>query len=353
MLRLSRGEDAPFCQRSLSTWSSIALALVFLAACRQGLETAVPENLPPASVRVAIVESRRHVATEEVVGSVRARLQAGIEAKISGRIERMLVAPGQPVTAGELLVELDAREAKARLDQALAVREEAEQDLRRVTELLKQKVASQSEFDAAQSRARVAAATVSEDETMLAHAKVVAPFAGIVTRKLADVGDLAAPGKVLLEIEDPAALRLEADVPEGLIAGLALGQRFSIRIASLTNSLEGVSSEIAPVADPSSRTFLVKFDLPSAAGLRVGQFGRVLIPVGEAAVLRVPVGAVVDRGQIEMVFVAVNGHAQLRLVKTGKRLGDELEVVSGINAGEKVVSEGAANLSDGQPLIVR
>ena len=194
---------------------------------------------------------------------------------------------------------------------------------------------------------------MAEAQTLLGHAKIVAPFAGMITRKLADVGDLAAPGKLLLELEDPTALRLEADVPEALIDRLKTGARFKIRISSLTNELEGITSEITPVADPGSRTFLVKFDLPQAEGLRVGQFGRAQIPVGEGAALRVPASALIQRGQMELVFVATEGRAQLRLVKTGKRVGGEIEVVSGISAGEKVVSDGATNLTDGQPLTIK
>lgn len=334
--------------------SLLAALGILLAGCSKHPEPAAsPQTLPPAAVRLAKVENRRRTATEEVVGSVRTRLHAGIEAKISARIEQMLVAPGQKVDAGQLLVTLDAREVRARLDQALAVREQAEQELRRATGLLKQQVASQQEFDTVQSRARVAEAAVTEAETMLGYAKVSAPFPGIVTRKLADVGDLAAPGKVLLEVEDPSALRFEADVPEALINGLALGSNYPIQVASASNLLEGVSSELAPVADPNSRTFLVKFDLPPASGLRAGQFGRVLLPVGEVEALRVPAAAVVQRGQLELVFVAEKSRAQLRLVKTGKRLGTEFEIISGIDPGESVVAEGAAGLQDGQPLEVR
>jgi RND family efflux transporter MFP subunit len=290
---------------------------------------------------------------EEVVGSVRAKLHAGVEAKVSGRIERMSAVPGLMVKAGDLLVELDAKEIKAKLDQALAVREQAEQELRRSTSLLKDKAVSQQEFEIAQSRARVSEAEVAAGETMLGYTKIVAPFSGVVTRKLADVGDLAAPGKLLFEVEDPSALRLEADVPEALIDRIKVGVRFAIRIASVTNTLEGVSSEVTPVADPGSRTFLVKFDLPEMAGLRVGQFGRVLIPVGEGAALRIPTTAVVHRGQMELVFVMADGKAQLRLVRTGKRIGDETEVVSGISINEQVVSEGAANLIDGQAVVMK
>jgi len=335
-------------QNSVILLHPFLLSLVALTACQKKPQAELTEHLTPATVRIAPVQSKRRMATEEVVGSVRARLQATIEAKISGRIDRVLVAPGQKVKEGELLAELDAREIKAKLDQALAVREQADRELNRATGLLKQQAVSQQEFDAAQSRQRIAAAAVTETETMLGYAKIIAPFAGLVTRKQADVGDLAAPGKPLLDLEDPAALRLDADIPEALIDRIELGGKFAVRI--LTNLLEGVSSEIAPAANPNSRSFLAKFDLPPAAGLRVGQFGRVLIPVGEAAALRVPASAVLQRGQMELVFVAVNQQAQLRLVKTGKRIGDEVEVVSGISAEEQVIVDGAANLLDGQPV---
>ena len=164
------------------------------------------------------------------------------------------------------------------------------------------------------------------------------------------MGDLALPGKTLLQMENPAALRLEADVPEALIGNVKLGDRLPVRLAAVAGELAGTVAEMSPAADPNSRTFLVKLDLPVASGLRTGQFGRVAVPVGEVNSIRVPASAVVQRGQMEMVFVVANSRAQLRLVKTGRRVGEEIEMVSGLDSGEKIVTDGAANLLDGQPL---
>jgi RND family efflux transporter MFP subunit len=257
------------------------------------------------------------------------------------------------VKAGDMLATIDAREVQARHEQACAVRQQAASDLKRATELMKQQVLSQAEFDNVQSRFRVAEAAVAEAETMLGYTKVTAPFDGVVTRKHADVGDLASPGKPLLEMEDSRTLRLEADVPEAVVGRLKLGDRLPVRIAALEAELEGVISEISPAADPGSRTFLVKLDLPQQPGLRAGQFGRVAMPVGETVALRVPAGAVVQRGQMEIVFVVANQRAQLRIVKTGKRVVNEVELVSGVNSGEQVVVDGAAGLMDGQPVILK
>jgi len=311
------------------------------------------ESLPTATVRAQTIERHQRIATEEVVGTVRAKLRAVIEAKVSGKIDRMLVAPGQKVRRGELLARIEAREVQARLEQALAVRQQADADLKRDASLLAQNIIAQSQYDAAQSKFRVADATVREAETLLGYTKVEAPFDGTITRKLADVGDLAAPGRSLLEVEDSRTLRLEADVPEAVVGTLTLGDRLPVRLSAMATDLEGVVSEIAPAADPGSRTFLVKLDLPVTPSLRAGQFGRVAMPVGGTSALRIPATAVVLRGQMELVFVVSEGKARLRIVKTGERVGDAVEVVSGVEAGETLVIENASDLVDGQPLQLR
>lgn len=329
---------------------SVAVSLV---GCHRQQKPADTAQLPTATVRVLAAERKPRVATEDAVGTVRARLHAVIEAKISGRIEKLLVVPGQDVQAGDLLAELDAREVQARRDQAAATRQQAEADLQRANALMAQKILSQAEYDNIQSKFRVANAAATEAETMLTYTKIAAPFAGVITRKYTDVGDLATPGKPLVEMEDSHNLRLETDVPEAVVSNLKVGDQLPVRISSVTNEIIGTVSEVAPAADPNSRTFLVKLDLPPTPGLRAGQFGRASMSVGETTALRVPVSAIVQRGQMELVFVANDGHAQMRIVKTGKRVGGEVEIVSGVDAGEKVVIEGAESLMDGQPVEVK
>ena len=206
------------------------VAALALVACHSKKEGA-SESLPSVAVRSVVVENKERSSSEEVVGTVRAKLRAAIEAKVSARIESLLVAPGQMVKAGELIAQLDPREIQARLDQALALREQATRDLARGRELIDKKITTQSDFDAVQARARVAEGAAREMETMLGYTKVVAPFDGIVTRKLADVGDLAAPGKPIIEMEDPRALRFEADVPEALIGHVKLGAKLPVRVS--------------------------------------------------------------------------------------------------------------------------
>ena len=288
--------------------------------------------------------------TEEVVGTVRARLHATPEAKLSGRIDKLPVVLGQRVKAGELVARLDAAEINARLEQAEAALEQAERDWKRVSALFQQQSVTRAEYDAAQSRNRLAKGAAAEAKAMMSYVEIVAPFDGVVTKKWVDVGDLAAPGKPLISIEDPSALQLEADVPQAIASRVQGGARLAARVDDVSGELTGTVSEIAPTADSVSRTFRVKVDLPGKPGLRSGQFARLAVPVGESHSLRVPASAVVQRGQLEIVFVVANQRAQLHLVKTGKRVGDEMEILSGLHAGDVVVIDGAAQLTDGQPV---
>jgi len=338
---------------TIFTGGAAALALMLsLAGCGEKRNASIENNPPVIQVNAENTVAKSHVAVEEVVGTVRPKLHSAIESKVSGLIEQMLAVPGQEVKRGDLLVQLDAREIQARLDQATAARDQAESDLGRYAKLISQHTITQQEFEATQSRARISRAAVIEAETMLGYTKIKAPFDGVITSKLADVGDLAAPGKPLLEIEDPLALRFEAHVPEAIIARIVSGAVLPVRIGGQPE-ISGTVTEISPAADSNSRTFLVKLDLPKTSGLRGGLFGRVTVPVGESFVLRVPATAVMQRGQMEIVFVVEKNHALLRLVRTGRRAGSEIEILSGVEAGEKVIIDGVGQLADGQRVEIK
>ncbi len=332
--------------------AALAILLAVLTGCGKAWHeraTAQPE-LPPVQVRTTSVQTRSVPSIEEVVGTVRAKLRATIEAKASGRIVELPVVLGQKIKAGDLLARLDAPEIKARLEQAEAALQQADRDWKRVSSLYNQQAATRADYDTAESRLQQAKAAVSEARAMLDYVEVKAPFDGVVTRKVADVGDLAAPGKPLIEVEDPSRLQIEADVPEAIAGKIRAGANMTIRTGGAPTELIATVAEIAPNADPLSRTFRVKLDLPNNHGLMSGQFARLAVPVGETTTMRVPANAVVQRGQMEIVFAVENQHARLHLVKTGRLLKEETEILSGLDSGDSVVVDNASQLLDGQPV---
>ncbi len=333
----------------------IVVAPFLLAACGSKHDQASDHSsdLATAQVNVQKVESLLRPMTEEVVGTVRAKLHATLASQVSGRIDKMPVVLGDKIQKGQLVAHLDAAEIGARLEQAEASLEQAEREWKRVASLFEQQSVTRVEYDSAQSRQRIARGAVAEARAMMAYVEVTAPFDGVVTRKWADVGDLAAPGKPLVDLEDPSALQIEADVPEAIASQIRRDARLTARVDAINGDVAGLVREIAPSADPASRTFRVKLELPQTAGLMPGQFARLLVPIGENKSVHLPAAAVVQRGQLEIVFTVTNQHAQMHLVKSGKRSGDEIEILSGLEVGENVVVSGGKQLIDGQPVEVK
>ena len=325
------------------------LAALLPAGCGQHdtEEILAKSAAPPVAVVTESVQVRPLWDEEEVVGNVEAAQRSVLSAKVTGVIDAINVAPGAKVARGQVLATIDAREIKARLDSAVAAQDQARKDFARIEKLLQSGSSTRQEFDAATTRLRTADAALVEARTMLQYTEIAAPFDGVVTRKLVEVGDLATPGKPLLELENSSLLRFECEIPEALVDKVQMGSELPVMVDAAGVELSGKVSEIAPSASAGSRTFLVKLDLPAAEKLRAGQFGRVRVPVRERPALLVAEGAVVRRGQIESVFVVEDGKARLRLIKTGRKMDGKFEVLSGLSGGEAVVVRDAHLLQDG------
>jgi RND family efflux transporter MFP subunit len=153
----------------------------------------------------------------------------------------------------------------------------------------------------------------------------------------------------LLTIEDGSRYRLEVAVEESRLGKIAMGQRARVRIDALgADDLESGVSEITPAADPLSRSYTVKVDLPSRQGLRSGLYGVASFASGQRQAILIPQKAVAQRGQLAGVFVVDGaGVARLRLIKTGKSYGESVEALSGLSDGERIVVDGVANVKDG------
>ncbi len=334
---------------------SLLTAVLLLPGCgpKPGQPPAHSPFLPSLAVGVQTVQPRSQALTEAVVGTVQARQHATLEAKISGRIDQFPVVVGQRVKAGELIARLDAVEMSARLDAAEAAAEQAGRDAGRVKALFQEQAATRADNETAQARQRAAQAAVAEARAMRSYLDVVAPFDGVIAGKFAQVGDFAAPGKPLVALEDSSVLQLEADIPQSLAARIRPADRLAVVVDGLAGELTGQVSELAPALDPGSRTLRVKLTLPSPSGLSSGQFARLLVPVGNGDTLRVPAAALLARGQLELVFVVVDRHAVMHLVKSGQRTGAEVEILAGLHAGDVIVVSDPAQLTDGQPVEVK
>jgi RND family efflux transporter MFP subunit len=184
------------------------------------------------------------------------------------------------------------------------------------------------------------------------YAKLAAPFNGVVITRTVEPGNLATPGAPLLTIEQDGLYRLEASVDESKLASVRVGQAVEA-VLEADRKLKARVSEIVPSVDAASRTYIVKLDLPATPNLRTGMFGRAIFPLGVQKVVAVPLAALTERGQLQSVFVVEDGVAHTRLVSTGRRTGNAVEVLSGLTAGERVVLPVPVGLQDGARVEVR
>jgi RND family efflux transporter MFP subunit len=284
-----------------------------------------------------------------------------------GRIQQVLVREGDSVHAGQTLVVLDDAGPRAQMEQAQAGVKAAQNaqaaaqsnaalaasTLGRYKQLESEKSVSPQEMDEVSRRAEAAVANLdavraqtdaaraqeSGARTMLGYTRLVAPFSGVVTARMADPGTMAAPGVPLFQVDQAGALQLQASVDESLIGSVHKGMKVQVATnAANPMNIAGTVSEIVPAADPSSHNFLIKIDLPSSSQLRAGMYGTAEFANGTRQAILIPRSAVVARGSLACVYVLDGkGIAQLRYLTLGAPQGAFVEVLSGISAGEKLV----------------
>ncbi|MBT8339596.1 MAG: efflux RND transporter periplasmic adaptor subunit, partial [Desulfatitalea sp.] len=180
-------------------------------------------------------------------------------------------------------------------------------------------------------------------------AQVRAPYVGRVISRLVDAGDLASPGTPLLTVEQEGLFCADLVLPERHIQSITVGMSVKVQVPALEDlETTGHVGRIVPAADARSRSFEIKVGMPEGLALKTGMFARVFIPLGGTGVLLVPESAVVQQGQLTGVYIVDDqGTARFRLVRTGKRLGDRVEIISGLKAGQRYVTQVPATLQDG------
>ena len=373
-----------------SLLAGVALVVsLALPACSRSPKAAASEPVDSIPVAVAAVAMADIADTFEAGGVVQARTTATIMARILAPIREVHAAPGDHVRAGQVLVVLDARDLAAQARRARAAGLSADQDViaaeserqaaeavlalarathARIAGLHAKRSATQQELDDVTGALRAAEARVAGSaaraqaaisgvegaraaseaaETVETFSRIAAPFDGVVTEKMVEPGNMAAPGTPLMRLEDTRGFRLDVKADQSRVGQIAPGAIVPIALDAgsgrVPSVVSGTVTEVGRAVDADARTFLVKISLPADGGLRSGMFGRARFSTQPRRALTVPAGALVRRGQVTSVFVVEKDIARVRLVNVSGT-----EVLAGLSDGDVVIVSPPPALSDGR-----
>jgi len=341
----------PFSPLGLLT---VIFAAVFPAGCQPPQIAGGP---PPGFVVPVVVHDVKPEPIErrlDVVGNILAGQEVEVAARVDGFVEEVLFSEGQFVKQGQELFRLDSERYSAAVDRAEAALSLARAEFERKKSLRESRAISQQEFDQAQAALREAEAALRIARENFSDSVIRAPFDGFTAEHRVDAGQYVNRGQVLTSLVDRSSLRVEFRVPERFIAQLGTGKEVTLTTQAYPDRrFGGKVYFVSPRVEESSRTVLLRASLQNDGELlKPGMFVNVQVVTSvEPEALLIPESALMFRGRDVSVFAVVDGESgpvvEPRQVRIGERLSGRVEIVEGVRAGERVITEGIQKVGPG------
>lgn len=361
VVRMGKGTCAMF----------IFVSLLGIVGCKSSKEGSEVESSGSTFVKVTQVKRGEIRTLVPLTGSINPWRKVNIVPDIAGRVERIFVEEGDRVKEGQVLAKLDTRSAELRLQQAQAALDVAQagfnsasKDWERAQTLRERSAISPQQFEkvqlsyeSAKAQLQQARVNLKLAEHQLELAVLKAPFAGIVTGKHINEGEMInpmmagmGPTPAVLTLMDLSKVKIQVEISEKEMTRIDVGDIAQVMVDTHPGKVfTGTVSNISPVADPVSRTFKVEIIVPNNdLGLRAGMYARVNIVTEEHKdVLLVPAKSILQRDGVDVVFLAEGDEARMRYVETGLSNGEVTEIIAGVKEGDEVIFEGNYGLHDG------
>lgn len=337
--------------------SLLAVALAASGCSREPRESPHPTGATLQSITVEPVAGPLERRLDGVTEAVN---QGTVAAQTSGRVEAIYFDVNDFVPAGAVIMRLKATEqraglaaAEAQLREATAREAEAQTHYRRIADMYARQVvpkamldSATADRDAALARLNAARAAVTSAKEGVAYTEIRAPYAGVVTKRLVQIGETVAPGTPLMSGLSLQYLRVSVDIPQSIVDQVRRIKAAAVEVNG--RRIEATKVMIFPEASAPSSTFRARLDLPeNATDLYPGMFVKVSFVTGETERLLVPAGAIVRRSEVTAVYVIDSrGEISMRQVRLGDRFGDSYEILSGLQPGEHVATDPLAAMND-------
>lgn len=349
---------------------SLLGATSLFLSCGDSQEQKKSDKTVPLKVTVATPASS-DTAFLTFSGKIEAVENATLSTRNMGYVTKINAKVGDKVNKGQLLIEINNADLQAKraqvnagITEATAAFQNAEKDYERYKSLFADNSATQKEMDDITARYEMAKARLegvrqqkNEINAQFAYSNIVAPFSGVVTGKFVEAGDMANPGMPLLNLEVPGNFEVRASVPESEIASVEQGKEVDVLVKSSGKSLKGIVSEISTSAINSGGQYTMKIALVETDGeIYSGMYASVQYPTTVRAnreVILIPLTAIVNRGDLHGIYTpSEQNTAILRWIRLGRTVGDEVEVLSGLSAGESYITSAQGKLYNGARLSI-
>ena len=327
--------------------SSLALTGTLLGTLACGHKDARPEAKELPKVAVSLVAQGSPEGGAWVAATLQSTRTAMMSTRMAAQVKRIHVQEGQRVPAGTLMLSLSDDDLQGQLKAAETGLATVEAYHRRIQILQAQKASTPVELEQVEAQVAQAQAGVSALKANIAYTQIRAPFNGVVQSRKVNEGDFVGPGMPLLELVGDGEQELVATLSDQESKGLKAGAKVKFESEGIEG--EAQITGMAPGGDSYSHKGTLRARVLKPKGLRQGSFARILVSGLPVQGLSVPRSALVQRGELSGVFVAKEGHAELRWISLGDGEGSYLPVRSGLKSGESIINNPGA-LQDGQPI---
>ncbi|MDZ7805599.1 MAG: efflux RND transporter periplasmic adaptor subunit [Gracilimonas sp.] len=356
--------------KSLSALLALTFMITVVTGC--GSDTETIESSQTVDVKVQTASTSMSASTQSFPGMVESDNQASLSTIVMGTVTEVLVEVGEKVNKGDVLIRIkddqilaQKSQLEANMVQAKANLENTEKNYNRIKNLYAEESATSKELDDISTMYEIAKANMdalnarmNEVNEMLAYTTIRAPFDGVVARRFVSEGDMAAPGHPLVAVADPGAIKITANVSEQWIGKITEGSEVKVNIESAgIYDASATLIAVSEAGDPMSRQFAVEAKLNDdelSTHLKTGMFAQIGMNLGSDEALYVPKVALITRGQLTGIYTLTDDDkAVLRWVRLGQSSGDQVEVLSGLTAGERYIAEADENIRQGLTLNIQ
>jgi len=332
--------------------TALLMVLISISGCGKQEDHPQTQISRTVSAQLDTVNYEDVAETYTTSGTFISDERVEIASRISGFIRELPVREGEVVKKGQAIVTIDPTEvqsniseAEARLTQAKRKAVEAEAEYQRHKNLYEQKLIAEQLFrkvelqhQLAQEDLRVAQSSLDQAQSFLEYARIKSPVTGVVVEKFKQAGDLTTPGATILAIEDPARIVLRTFINEAYVQYIKEGDGVLITLDKDKTPMKATVSHLVPSADPATHSYLVKIAVEDASQLRVGMFARVEFDMGHKQVITIPMAAIITRADLPGVYVVdTQDIAHFRMVRTGRQFDENVEIISGLKVGDRII----------------